>query len=323
MSARQESLEERRADADPEDSGARIGTVLRKARIEGKAAYLELLDDHQLWNQCSFTIQDQAIAAVSARLQDPFEHLDTIEFTGPGAGAKTHRIAVFKHLASGLIFHLIPGGTFIMGSLNEEQDEKPAHRARVRAFLLGREPVRRSIWSRDKSDDTEDGDLVQDGLSWLAAKQWLSAHGDGLRLPSESEWEYACRAGGENTRYYWGDSFDPRHSWSHSNTDWVENRPDVTRHFEEGRWNNFGLVDMCGTIWEWCEDHWKNHYEDGPYTEEARRAEGRSHVLRGGSWYNHGSCCRSGYRIAHEEDFDSDYLGLRVARSLKTVRLGG
>ncbi|MDF1665048.1 MAG: SUMF1/EgtB/PvdO family nonheme iron enzyme [Planctomycetota bacterium] len=321
MTERIDNNANRRAEADPEDLSARVTEVLRKARIEGSAAYLDFLGDRQLWNRCTDTIQDLSIAELSKRLQGQFEWLESRVFIGPGEGALAHRLAVFRHHASGLIFHLIPGGAFTMGSLNEEEDEKPAHIAVVKAFLLGRHPVRRSIWFRSVEGGVDNGNLVQDGVSWLAAKAWLSDLGDGLRLPSEAEWEYACRACGKetSTRYYWGNLFDPQQCWSHNNTDWLDNCPDVTRHYKDGKWNNFGLVDMCGTIWEWCEDHWKNHYEDGPYTEGARRTEGRSHVLRGGSWYNHGSSCRSGYRIAHAEDFDSDYLGLRVARSLDIV----
>lgn len=305
----------RRTLADPEDSGAKINELMKRARIEGKAVYLELLNDRQIWNRCTHTIQDQAIAVLSERLRGPFEHRETRIFIGPGAQSQAHRIAVFRHRGSGLVFHLIPGGEFTMGSENEQADERPVHTATVKAFLLGRAPVRRSIWDRTRELEKAQGDLAQEFICWLSAQRWLADFDHGLRLPTEAEWEYACRAG-TNTRYFWGDHFDPSFCWSHKNTDWELNRPVVTRHFAEERWNNFGLVDMCGTIWEWCEDHWKNNYDDGPYTEEARRAEGYRHVLRGGSWYNHGECCRSGYRISHSDDFNLDHLGLRVARSL-------
>lgn len=314
MSRRLDHQETRRALADPEDLHGRIEEILRSARIEGPRAYLRVLRDQKLWRCASSKVQDLAIAEVGDQLKESFAFVEACIFEGPGEESEAYRIAIFKHMKTGLILHLIPGGTFTMGSEDEEDDEKPPHRVTVRPFLIGREPVRCSVWDPDSADFTI-ADLAQDEISWNHAKNWLECRGQGLSLPSEAEWEYACRAG-TTTRFFWGENFNPDYCWSHNNTDWVENIPVVTRHFEEGKWNNFGLVDMCGTIWEWCEDPWINHYENGPFTEKPREVSEYSHVLRGGSWYNHGRCCRSAYRIAHAADYDSDYLGLRVARRL-------
>jgi formylglycine-generating enzyme required for sulfatase activity len=112
-------------------------------------------------------------------------------------------------------------------------------------------------------------------VSHEAVKVWLRAAGDGLRLPSEAEWEYACRAG-TSTLFYWGDQVDPSYCWAQQGLHEVDALVD--------RGNAFGLVDVLGNAREWCEDVWNETFDGGPFdhTPMATGVSAKGHVLRGG-----------------------------------------
>lgn len=220
---------------------------------------------------------------------------------------------------------LIPAGTFTMGSPAAESgrdSDESLHQVKIsKPFYIGKYEVTNAQFRRFKSDHNS-GEYEGHGLngdkqpvvkvSWEDAQafcRWLSTRsGRDVRLPSESQWEYACRAGTQSA-YSWGNDLDSAARFCNAND------PITKRQFEWG-WdafprddgfrvsapvgsfqpNAFGLYDMHGNVWEWCED-WYGAYPSGPSTDPKGPASGDVRVLRGGSWYDLPSLCRSANRF--------------------------
>ena len=149
------------------------------------------------------------------------------------------------------------------------------------------------------------------GVSWEDARRY--AKWAGLRLPSEAEWEYACRAG-TSTRYYTGDTEEDlkRAGWYEANSG------NQTHPVGEKEANGFGLYDMHGNVWEWTEDDWHGNYkgapDDGrPWIDDPR---GSDRVIRGGSWGSVAQHCRSAIRGYGGPGDRDDDVGFRLSRSV-------
>lgn len=221
----------------------------------------------------------------------------------------------------------IPAGCFLMGSPEEEKDrfddEGPQHEVQVPEFYLGRYPVTNAQYGqylKANPDAAEpeywaDRELNQPrqpvvGVSWKEAKAY--ARWAGLRLPSEAEWEYACRAG-TLTRYYTGDKDSDlgRAGW------YSENSKDNLHPVGEKEPNAFGLYDMHGNVWEWVEDDWHKDYRKAPtdgkvWIDDPR---GPFRVIRGGGKGCNARICRSATRI-FARVHRNNVVGFRLARSL-------
>jgi len=220
---------------------------------------------------------------------------------------------------------LIPGGVFQMGSPETEEGrckrEGPVHEVKVPSFYLGRYPVTNEEYGRflvankgmkepeywgDRRFNQSRQPVV--GVSWKDAQRY--ALWAGLRLPSEAEWEYACRAG-TSTRYYSGDSEADldRVGW------YDKNSGNQLHPVGEKEPNAFGLYDMHGNVWEWVEDDWHGSYTeallDGKAWVDNPRSSGR--VLRGGSWYDDPQDCRSASRLWIVPHFRYLHIGFRLA----------
>jgi formylglycine-generating enzyme required for sulfatase activity len=191
----------------------------------------------------------------------------------------------------------IPGGSFMMGSPENEsgraESEGPRHAVTLPDFYMGPCPVTNEEYRRfmTAAPNVREPDFWKDnsfnmprqpvvGITFFEAKQYCEWAG--LRLPSEAEWEYACRAG-TTTRYHSGDTETDlnRAAWY--------SRIARRRLHSVGKKvpNAFGLYDMHGNVWEWCEDDWHDTYRDAPddgraWTDPVR---GDTRVLRGGSWF--------------------------------------
>jgi formylglycine-generating enzyme required for sulfatase activity len=225
---------------------------------------------------------------------------------------------------------LIPPGSFLMGIPTEESeregietaddDARPQHKVTIkRAFLLGRFPVTvgeyavfaretKREWQKPKFPQTDRHPAVSVSFTdAIAYTQWLSERtGDRYRLPSEAEWEYACRAGTAMARY-WGDAFDPSKANASS---------DGTTEVDAFPANQWGLRDMLGNVLEWVEDRWYQSYRRAP-NDGSAWITGRNpnRVARGGSWANTYAACRAGYRFPIGERFQPE-PGFRLARTL-------
>ena len=155
------------------------------------------------------------------------------------------------------------------------------------------------------------------GVSWQDAKaycDWLSKKsGDKYRLPTEAEWEYACRAG-TTTKWSFGDDKSKLKEYA-----WYEdNSNSKTQEVGLKKPNPWGLYDMHGNVWEWCEDDWENNYNSTPRDGSAHENKNtRYKVLRGGSWLDDADDTRSAYRFYWGVDDRSNYVGFRLLRVIK------
>jgi formylglycine-generating enzyme required for sulfatase activity len=217
---------------------------------------------------------------------------------------------------------LIPGGRFRMGSAGERDSEQPVHDVEVKPFYLGRYPITNEEYARflQANSDVAEPLFWSDrrfnqarqpvvGVSWHEACRF--AEWAGGRLPSEAEWEYACRAG-TTTAYCWGDEIGHnRANGGESGSPWSGKQTSPVGSFPP---NDFGLYDTHGNVWEWCQDHWHDNYLGAPRNSMAWEDVGSQRVLRGGSWGSIPSTLRSAYRFRSYAVNRYDNIGFRLAQ---------
>jgi len=238
----------------------------------------------------------------------------------------------------GMKLVLIPSGEFLMGSPDSDSealdDEKPQHRVRtMRPFYLGVTEVTqgqyRALNNENPSRFKGSDDLPVENVSWddaiafcnkLSEREGLKPYyqlgtgapsgGDGYRLPTEAEWEYACR-GGNTTRYSFGDDATRLAEFG-----WYQGNSDRKTHpvGQKGP-NAWGLYDMHGNVWEWCGDGYKtSYYKESPPTDPSGASQAALRVLRGGSWSSRPRFARSALRYGYTPALRRDDVGFRVAR---------
>lgn len=203
----------------------------------------------------------------------------------------------------------IKGGTFKMGSNNGDGDEKPVHSATVRSFYIGKyEVTNKEYCVYDSNHYNPGNDLPvvnitrDDAVNYC---KWLNKKtGKNYRLPTEAEWEYACRAG-TNTEYYRGDKMDGDYYWYHDNS------KRKVHPVGQKKPNPFGLYDMSGNVWEWCSD-WYGTYPSGSISNPTGPRDGLYGVSRGGSWFSNTIYCRSACRYKVSSISPDDNLGFRL-----------
>jgi formylglycine-generating enzyme required for sulfatase activity len=225
---------------------------------------------------------------------------------------------------SGIEFILVEPGSFFMGSPAEETgrhgDEDPVRQVKItRPYYLGKYEVTQQQWEAIMGnnpsifyDYPESGNHPVDMISWDDAAEFISklnAEGIGqFRMPTEAEWEYACRAG-STARFYWGD--DPgykllnQYAWGYSR---AEGRSHPVGSKEPNAW---GFYDLSGGVWEWCSD-WRGDYNPADTLDPQGPAEGKSRIYRGGSWFNEPEALRSANRHGHPPDTRGSNSGLRL-----------
>jgi formylglycine-generating enzyme required for sulfatase activity len=246
---------------------------------------------------------------------------------------------------------LIPPGHFWMGSpsteLERRENEGPQHRVTIaQPFFMGQHPVTQAQWRQVSkmpqikrpfpvnSAHFKGDKLPIEDISWLAAEEFclrLSANTPhAYRLPTEAEWEYACRAG-TTTPFHFGQTIDTElanyigtdYKEANSSGDYGRGIPGEYRKKTTpvGTFsaNNFGLYDMHGNVWEWCLDHYHDSYEGAPVDGSAwvnsTAKENSPRILRGGSWVNDPDRCRSAYRFGDDTDLHDFNCGFRVVYS--------
>jgi formylglycine-generating enzyme required for sulfatase activity len=249
---------------------------------------------------------------------------------------------------------MIPSGSFMMGSPETEEgstdDERPQHQVTIKAFCLGKYQVTQAQWkavaafpqvnkelkldpSRFKGDGSTSltNHRPVEQVSWENAVEFcdrLSRHTKRqYRLPSEAEWEYACRAG-TTTPFHFGETIttnlanyqgtdNEEYKWSGSYGSGPKGvyREETTAVGSFGVANNFGLYDMHGNVWEWCQDDWHSDYEGAPTDGSAWLSSEESSdrkLLRGGSWGDLPEDCRSASRSYASLDDNNADIGFRV-----------
>jgi formylglycine-generating enzyme required for sulfatase activity len=241
---------------------------------------------------------------------------------------------------------LIMGGSFLMGSPDTEIDRRDSenhqHLVNVPSFFMSEFLITQAHWwavaqmprikieLEDSPAHFKGTDRPVESVNWFEAVEFcqrLSKH-DGriYRLPSEAEWEYACRAG-TTTPFYFGETIttdlanyrgtdSKEYKWSGSYDRGLKGiylqKTTVVNTFLP---NAFGLYDMHGNVWEWCQDNWHSNYYQGAPTDGSAWMTGNnndSHVMRGGSWNYYPRYCRSAVRYIINPDLRYSNVGFRV-----------
>jgi formylglycine-generating enzyme required for sulfatase activity len=238
----------------------------------------------------------------------------------------------------GMEFVLIPAGSFTMGSrmsLKELVDrfgggkelfefEKPHHTVKIeRSFYLQTTPVTQGQWERvignNPSEFNDCGDdCPVEQVSWNDVQQFIKKLNQiektkDYRLPSEAEWEYACRAGSD-AEFSFGDDVAMLNEFG-----WYKDNSGGKPHPVRGKKPNaWGLYDMHGNVWEWVEDDWHECYEGAPADNSAwvDNPRGSYRVFRGGSWSYDARGCRSAMRYGIRPGDRDRYVGFRLSRSV-------
>ena len=239
------------------------------------------------------------------------------EIVQPSVPRKMHRsIQEPERLAKrgnsiGMKFTRIPAGEFFMGS-EEYEDEKPVHRVKINSpFYLGTYPVTQREWKAVMGDNPskfKSDDLPVEQVSWNQVQEFIEKLNekedtDKYRLPSEAEWEYACRAG-TTTRYSFGDDESKLgdYAW------YSDNLGGETHPVGQKKPNPYGLYDMHGNVWEWVRDSWHGSYDGAPADGSAWEG--------GGGWVNNAWICRSADRNHIGPRSRDRDLGFRLLQEL-------
>ena len=212
----------------------------------------------------------------------------------------------------------VDGGTFRMGATSEQgseiSDEKPVHSVTLSGYYIGKTEVTQALWQAVMGSNPsyfEGDDLPVEQVSWDDCQEFIrklnSLTGQNFRLPTEAEWEFACR-GGNNSRGY-----------KYSGSNYIDNvarydgnSGDKTHPVATKSPNELGIYDMSGNVWEWCAD-WYGDYSSGRQTNPKGPYDGSNRVFRGGSWFINAGRCRSSDRGSYHPTFRFYGLGLRLA----------
>jgi formylglycine-generating enzyme required for sulfatase activity len=218
-----------------------------------------------------------------------------------------------------------PAGTFMMGRYQGEQDsysnEDPQHQVGFSSgFWIGKYEVTQAQWEAVTGSNPSyfpgDNRPVEQ-VSWNDAQSFITALNivtdRTFRLPSEAEWEYACRAG-TTTRFYWGE--DPTYTFIGNDAWHLGNSGDQTHDVGGKLANAWGLEDMSGNVWEWCEDDWHDNYTGAPTDGRAwvDSSRGPDRANRGGGFSSIQSGCRSAIRVGNTATSKLYFFGFRLAR---------
>jgi formylglycine-generating enzyme required for sulfatase activity len=227
----------------------------------------------------------------------------------------------------------IPGGTFMMGSPENEAErrdnESPQHQVTVPSFFMEKYPVTQVQYQTIMGTNPslfKGSNRPVECVSWdnaVAFCEKLSQiTGKTYRLPSEAEWEYACRAG-TTTPFHFGETITTDLANYYGQLTYGQGakgvyRRETTEVGSFGVANNFGLYDMHGNVWEWCQDNWHSNYEGAPIDGSAWlgiEKNTNTRLLRGGSWNGNPGNCRSAYRISGYLVNLNYHVGFRVVCS--------
>jgi len=255
----------------------------------------------------------------------------------PGSPSIPGGLAAASFINSiGMKFVYIKRGTFTMGSPASElkrEDDETQHRVRIsKGFYLGAYEVTqaqyKAVMGANPAHFKKGGNYPVEMINWNDAvtfcKKLSAKEGKTYRLPTEAEWEYACRAG-TTTPFAFGQTISTDRANYDGNYIYGSGRKGVLRKATmpvgSFRPNAWGLHDMHGNVWEWCGDWYgKDYYGQASATDPRGPSSGPSRVLRGGSWLNYPVRCRSADRNSSSPDTRSTYLGFRVVCEPSSAR---
>ncbi|MDP8229054.1 MAG: formylglycine-generating enzyme family protein, partial [Candidatus Electryoneaceae bacterium] len=237
----------------------------------------------------------------------------------PLTGTEGTSIERVKGFLTGMDFVHIPDGSFQMGSNEGDPDEKPVHSVTISPFYMMTTEVTQGMWQEvmDSNPSHFEGDnFPVEQVSWVDAQEFIETLNRldtclVYRLPSEAEWEYSCRAG-TTTKYYSGNN-----SLDLDGVGWCNSTSDGKTHpVRQKSANDWGLYDMHGNVWEWCEDCYYDNYDYVTTDGTAWISQsGTNRVIRGGCWGNNYNYCRSANRGKRDPAIPEDRQGFRLAMS--------
>jgi formylglycine-generating enzyme required for sulfatase activity len=278
-------------------------------------------------------------------------HSVTLDATGKQIARQPGTATYFtEDLGNGITLDMvqIPGGTFKMGSSEGEKmasdDEFPQHTVTVKEFWMGKFAITQEQWKtiarqpQIKTDLKEDpsnfkgAKLPIEQVTWQQAKEFCDRlskkTGRTFDLPTEAQWEYACRAG-TTTPFHFGPTittdvanFDGNSTYAKASKGTYRKETIVVDSFDP---NAFGLYNMHGNVWEWCLDDWHGNYEGAPsddraWTNASNDSGSNSKVVRGGSWIDDPRYCRSASRYYIRSGNLSGDIGFRVISPIPSPR---
>jgi formylglycine-generating enzyme required for sulfatase activity len=238
--------------------------------------------------------------------------------TAEGSQSTPRGIAIEIGAGTSLELVLIPAGKFTMGRDDQQRPEEgPAHEVTIpKAFYIGKYLVTQSQYQAVTGKNPSEFKGAKhpvETVSWADAKAFCeklsTMSKKSVRLPTEAEWEYACRAG-TKTRFFWGDDVLELLKYA-----WIGvNSHDRTHPVGEKKPNAWGLFDMIGNVWEYCEDDYNRNYKNAPQDGSAWVDEPRSpcHICRGGSFLSDSLDASSTARMAVDADRRDNWHGFRV-----------
>jgi formylglycine-generating enzyme required for sulfatase activity len=291
-----------------------------------------------LWHRLVPYDQDEAIdrlteirlklrqPGLNSTVSLPSEFVQTSSPKSPDSSPSPRPQVLIETLPGGIELEMIkiPAGTFTMGS-DEYDGEKPKHQVKLQEFYLGKYPVTQeqyqAVMGKNPSNFKDNPKNPVEQVSWNDAQEFCKKlnqliAGKDFRLPTEAEWEYACRAGTQ-TRYYFGDDAAKLGDYG-----WYdENSGSKTHPVGQKKPNDWGLYDMSGNVWEWCEDPYHDSYANKPENIKNNgntiwsSSDASLRVLRGGSWGSYSWGCRSAIRSRFFAGLRDSNIGFRLVLS--------
>ena len=292
------------------DSVCDVAPARTKSAPSAEGSYMLLLE-LRAWDAA---VREERVVSVAQALRSlpDFRPRDLQWFA---CGSQRHEIALLEHVPTGMTFALVPGATFLMGSPGDERGRAPneTQRAlRLSPFVIACTTVTQAAWTRvmgaNPSRFTEEPERPVDSVNWHEARAFCATAG--LALPTEAQWEYACRAG-STSAYSFGDSPDDLGGFA-----WFRGNSEGRTHRVAAKAPNaFGLHDVHGNIWEWCEDGYGD-YAPWPTSDPLCNVGAPRRAFRGGSWYYDAAFARSAARHGAAPATRNVNIGFRPARRL-------
>lgn len=237
-------------------------------------------------------------------------------------------VADMEFTVNGVTFTMVgvEGGTFLMGCTSEQEptsedvDNFPIHNVTLSDYHIGQTEVTQALWKAVMGGNPSwfKGDnLPVDQVSWNDCQQFIAKlnvlTGQKFRLPTEAEWEYACRGGNKSRGYkYSGSNNVDDVAWHKGNSDYTTHRVATKQP------NELGIFDMSGNVYEWCQD-WYGDYSANNQTNPTGPDKGVYRIRRGGCWYNYYNKvrdCRSSCRGNFTASFNNYFNGFRLALTI-------
>ncbi|MBD2269158.1 SUMF1/EgtB/PvdO family nonheme iron enzyme [Anabaena sp. FACHB-1391] len=292
-------------------------------------------NDPRLLNRWETNIQ-----SIKLEIKKHQEELNKLPITSPNSSSNQ---SFSQDLGLGVKLEMvyIPGDTFLMGAPKTEEksldDERPQHYVEVKPFYMGKYTITQEQWEKvvyscppvarelNPRPAYFQGDkLPVEQVSWHDAVEFCARlsqkTGQKYRLPSEAEWEYACRAGSAKP-FAFGDTittdmvnYDGNFTYGNASKGEYRGRTTPVGTFQP---NAFGLCDMHGNVWEWCADTWHGNYHGAPNDGSAwiSKTNQNARLLRGGSWNSNPGLCRSASRLYNILGYYYGSIGFRVVCS--------